>query len=175
MRTLAKEPTPILRDEITVQVAPVTAGSDKKVHLAWWVAILAGIAFAVGGGYTITRGFDARSEVRSALAAENITTPADASIPNAPVLSHQTAHAQADVILKHMLEATGGKTYSQLERTDPARQTAFTASTLRASLLSAALAWHTAELAMGFGLFMLVIGLMMLGATMLFRPRKAAR
>lgn len=148
---------------------------SRRVQIAWFVALLVGIGFFVGGGYTIARGYDARNEVRDALVAEKIVTPEDAAIPNAPVVDHVTAHAQADIILVHMLEATGGKTYAELDRTDPARQTAFTASTLRTSLLSAALAWHTAELAMGVGLFMMVMGALFLGGALLFTPKKVGR
>ncbi len=48
------------------------------------------------------------------VAREQITTPADASIPNAPVRGPLTLKAQADIIRHHVLETTGGKTYSQM-------------------------------------------------------------
>ncbi len=50
------------------------------------------------------------------VARENITTPADASIPNAPVKGPLTLKVQADTIRKHMLAMTGGKTYSEMPR-----------------------------------------------------------
>lgn len=146
-------------------------GNHQRSVIAWWMVLIVGFGFIVGGIYTVVRGYDARDEVRDALVAEKIVTPEDAAIPNAPVVDHVTAHAQADIILKHMLTATGGKTYAQMERTDPLRQVAFTASALRTSLYSAALAWHTAELAMGVGLFMGTVGLLMLIGSLLVRPR----
>lgn len=48
------------------------------------------------------------------VAREQITTPADASIPNTPVRGPFTLKSQADVIRHHVLETTGGKTYSQM-------------------------------------------------------------
>lgn len=150
---------------------PPGGASGWRNRAAWWMVFMVGLGFMAGGGYTIARGLDARDEVRAALVAEKIVTPEDASIPNAPVVDHRTAHAQADIILTHMLEATGGKTYAELDRTDPARQTAFTASALRTSLLSAALAWHTADLAAGVGVFMVAVGLVMAFGSMLLRPR----
>lgn len=70
-----------------------------------------------------------------------------------------------------MFEATGGKTYAELDREDPARATALTAATLRSMLLSAALAFHTSELVIGIGLFIAGIGALMLLALVLLRPK----
>jgi hypothetical protein len=82
-----------------------------------------------------------------------------------------TAQSQADVIQKHALEATGGKTYAQMERTDPARATALAASGLRTSLLSAVLAFNVATFAMGFGAFVAATGLLIGLVLMLLRPK----
>jgi len=152
--------------------AEVYAFSHRRTHLAWWLFLLAAIGFMAAGPYTIARGLDARNEVRDQLAAEKIVTPEDAAIPNAPVVDHATAHAQADVIKKHALEATGGKTYAELDREDPARQTAFTASTLRTALMSAALAWHVADLAIGIGVFITAIGVLLLIGVAMLRPTR---
>jgi len=53
------------------------------------------------------------------VAREQITTPEDASIPNAPVRGPLTLLSQADVIRKHTLESTGGLTYAQMPRQVP--------------------------------------------------------
>lgn len=151
---------------VAVFSAPAT-----RVRIAWYVLFTAALVFVAAGGYAIARGVDARSEVQNQLAAEKIVTPEDASIPNTPVTNHVTAHAQADVIQKHMFEATGGKTYAELDREDPARATALTAATLRSMLLSAALAFHTSELVIGIGLFIAGIGALMLLALVLLRPK----
>jgi hypothetical protein len=114
-------------------------------------------AFAVAGPYMVYRGFDGRSQVRSELKAEHITTPADASRPNVAVVDGPTAQVQADIIKTHTLEATGGKSYAQLDREDPARATAFQGDMLRTALLSSVLAWNVANLVIGLGV--LVTGL----------------
>lgn len=50
------------------------------------------------------------------VAREKIVTPADASIPSAPVRGPFTLKAQADIIRDHTLENTGGKTYAEMPR-----------------------------------------------------------
>ena len=109
------------------------------------------VALIVAGPVMIVKGFDAKDQVRAELKAERITTPEDASIPNAPVVDADTALSQADIIKKHALEATEGKTYAEMDREDPARQTAFSAATLRTALLSSVLAWNVANLVIGLG------------------------
>ena len=47
---------------------------------------------------------------------EKITTPSDASIPNAPVVGPLTLKAQADIIREHTLNTTGGKVYAEMPR-----------------------------------------------------------
>ena len=122
------------------------------------VAIVAGAGFLVAGPYMVYRGFDARAQVRAELRAENITTPADASIPNVRVEDARTALAQAEVIQKHTLKATGGKTYAELDREDPVRQVAYQGATLRTALLSSVLAWNVANLVIGLGALVFVLG-----------------
>ena len=51
------------------------------------VLMLMGLVFLGAGVYTVHRGFDAKHE----LVAQNITTPADASIPNVAVNDARTA------------------------------------------------------------------------------------
>ena len=122
------------------------------------VAIVAGAGFLVAGPYLGYRGFDARAQVRAELLAENITTPADASIPNVRVQDARTALAQADVIEKHTMKATGGRTYAELDREDPARQVAYQGATLRTALLSSVLAWNVANLVIGLGALVFALG-----------------
>ena len=90
--------------------------------------------------------------------AQDIVTPEDASLPNRQVTDAATARSMADVIEKHALEATGGKTYSQLDREDPRRDTAFSASTLRASLYTSIMAFNVADLVVGIGVLILALG-----------------
>ena len=71
------------------------------------------IAFGIGAIYT---GFNGRSQVRSDLAAEQIVGTDDSTIPGQLVDTGSEAKAFALVMRKHTLEATGGKTYSQMDQ-----------------------------------------------------------
>lgn len=118
-----------------------------------------GLVFVIAGGYTVSRGFDAKHQVRTELIKQNIKTTPDAAIPNVRVDDPASAKAMADIIEKHALEATGGKTYSEMERDDPARNTAFQASALRTSLYTSIMAFNVADLVVGLGLMIAVTGL----------------
>jgi hypothetical protein len=71
------------------------------------------IAFGIGAVYM---GVDGRSRVHSDLAREQIVGTEDSTIPGQKVDTGAEAQAFAAVIRKHTLEATGGLTYSQMER-----------------------------------------------------------
>jgi hypothetical protein len=71
------------------------------------------IAFGIGAIYM---GINGRSQVRNDLAAEQIVGTDDSTIPGQSVDTGSEAQAFAAVIRKHTLEATGGQTYSQMER-----------------------------------------------------------
>ena len=127
-------------------------------HWFWVVPIVLGIAFIGGGLYMVSEGRDAKDEVRDAVIAENIVTPEDASIPSVQVKDAATAKAQADIIEEHYLKLTGGKTYAELDREDPNRETAFRAATLRTSLNLAVMGFKISDLVIGMGFFMVAIG-----------------
>lgn len=142
-----------------------------------------GLILLVGGGYTIMRGFDAKAQVREELLAQNITTPEDASIPNARVRNAETAKSMAEIIDKHARESAGGLTYAELGRfmakngdvagtSDPAqaltgadgkpvpnavRNTAFQSSALQTSLYTSVMAFNVADLVVGLGAMMLAL------------------
>ena len=69
-----------------------------------------------------------------------------------------TAFQEAQMIEKHYLEATGGKTYAELDREDPIRETAMTASFLRASLFTSVVAFGVSAMAIGLGITLVIIG-----------------
>jgi uncharacterized iron-regulated membrane protein len=71
------------------------------------------IAFGIGATYM---GIDGRARVHSDLAREQIVGTDDSTIPGQKVDTGSEAQAFAAVIRKHTLEATGGKTYAQMER-----------------------------------------------------------
>jgi hypothetical protein len=79
------------------------------LKLSGLFAVLAGTILILGGLWGIS--FTYKNIVR-----ENIVTPEDASIPNAAVKGPFTLKAQADIIRKHALEITEGKTYSEMPR-----------------------------------------------------------
>src|SRR3989344_7161216 len=73
------------------------------------LAVIAGIALVSGGIWGIA--FNYKN-----IAREKITTPSDASIPNASVLGPLTLKSEADIIREHTLESTGGKVYAEMPR-----------------------------------------------------------
>jgi hypothetical protein len=71
------------------------------------------IAFGVG---SIVVGANGRDKVRTDLAREQIVGTPDSTIPGQLVNTGSEAQAFANVMRKHTLEATGGKTYAQMGR-----------------------------------------------------------
>ena len=130
------------------------------------IVMVVGIVFAVAGVATYVL-------VANELAAENITVSADAEyFAGQAVNSPWTAYSEAETISKHALEATGGKTYAELERDDPLRDTAMQASFLRASLFTSVVAFGVAALAAVLGVVLFLIGMSLRGlGTGVVRPR----
>jgi flagellar basal body-associated protein FliL len=115
-------------------------------------AIVLGIVLIAGGAGTWLM-------VSNTLAEQRITTPDDACLPGRQVADPFTAYCQARVIQKHTLEATGGKTYAELDRDDPLRETAMNSSFLQASLFTSIVAFGVAAMAAGMGVIFILIGL----------------
>jgi hypothetical protein len=115
------------------------------------ISIVAGIVLVVAGVVTWF-------VVSSTLADQNITTTSDACLPDRVVKGPFTAFCQADIIEQHTLDITGGKTYAELDRDDPLRETAMTSSFLRASLFTSVVAFGVAAMAIGMGVLFLFIG-----------------
>ena len=156
----------------------------KNVKRFPQLVLVVGIIFALVGLGTIGAGIYIRSFVGQQLAAQNITTPEDASIPNAPVDSVATALSMADIIQHHAAESSGGLSYAQMgrfsvESGDPAgtsnpaealldangkpvanaaRNTQLTAAGLVTSLSLSAMA-----LGMSYGVMALGLGFTLLG------------
>lgn len=84
------------------------------------------------------------------------------------------AEERVSRINHHALEASGGKTYAQLDREDPVRATMMNASFLRASLFTSVLAFGVSAMAMGMGLLLGLIGLALLSAAKAAGPPTAA-
>lgn len=125
---------------------------------------IAAIIIMVMGGLFIATGATTYNMVHTKLVAEKITvTPDSPKYAGKQVAGPLTAFAQADMIAKHALEATGGKTYAELDREDPLRVVAMNGSFLRASLFTSVLAFGVSAFAMGVGLVFIVGGWALLG------------
>jgi len=126
--------------------------SYGKVRTIAVIIMIMGAIFTVAGVVTWFA-------VRSQLAAENITVSDDAQyFSGDKVEGPFTAYAEANVINDHALAATGGKTYAELAQDDPKRQTAMTASFLRASLYTSVVAFGVAALAAVLGILLILLG-----------------
>jgi hypothetical protein len=120
---------------------------------------LVAILLFVAGAFLIVAGAGTWYTVSDQLAAEQITVSEDASCQAGQTVNGPfEAFCQAEIINKHALESTGGKTYAQLDREDPLRAVAQSASFLRASLFTSVVAFGVAAFAMGVGVLMLIIG-----------------
>ena len=119
----------------------------------------AGILGIIGGILLILVAVIAWIGVTNQLMAENITIPDDAAaFKGQQVNGPFTAFVQADVINKHALEASGGKTYAELAQDDPVRDTVMQASFLRASLFTSVVAYGVALFAAGMGVLAILFG-----------------
>jgi hypothetical protein len=122
-------------------------------------ARITGILAIVGGVILIVAGVAVWFVVTDQLSAQKITVSGDADCAagkdvNGPI----TAYCQAQVINKHALAATGGKTYAELEKGDPTRDTAMQASFLQASLFTSVIAYGVCAMAAGLGILFILIG-----------------
>jgi hypothetical protein len=153
------------------------------------MVIIVGIVFAIAGFVTAGTGIYIRTFVGQQLAAQNITTPEDASIPNAPVNSIATALSMANIIQHHAADRGGGLSYAQMgrfavESGDPAgtsnpdealkdangepvsnaaRDTQLTAAGLVTSLSLSAMAMGTSYAAILLGVAFTLLGIVIAG------------
>jgi hypothetical protein len=153
------------------------------------MVIVVGIAFALAGVVAAGAGIYIRTFVGQQLAAQNITTPEDASIPNAPVNGIATALSMADIIQHHAADSANGLTYAQMgrfavESGDPAgtnnedealtdatgkpvanqaRNTQLTAASLVTSLSLSAMAIGASYGALALGIGFTVLGIVIAG------------
>ena len=97
--------------------------------------------------------------VSNTLSDQKITTSEDACLPNRNVAGPFTAYCEARVIDEHVLDSTNGLRYAEMDREDPLREVALTASFLQASLFTSVVAFGVAAMAAGMGLIFILIGL----------------
>ena len=156
------------------------------------------VLIAVGIGCAVV-GLNGRDRVHDDLARENIVGTPDSTIPNQKVDTGSEAQAFADVMRKHTLEATDGKTYAELPRfvdeqgqptaeesdaaadpesgqpmENPVRQLWVTETALSTALNTAYFAESVATFAMVIGIALLLTGIGFLVLTIRSRPRALA-
>ena len=88
----------------------------KALRLFPKMVIAVGIAFALAGLVAAGAGVYIRGFVVQQLAAQQITTPEDATIPNTPVTNMATALSMANIIQHHAADSGKGLTYAQMGR-----------------------------------------------------------
>ena len=121
------------------------------------------IVTIVIGAIMVVAGIATWVTVSTTLSDQKITVSSDAScMAGKEVRGPITAYCQADIINHHALEATGGKTYAELDQDDPIRTTAMNASFLQASLYTSVVAFGVALMAIGIGLVFILLGVAVL-------------
>jgi hypothetical protein len=126
---------------------------------AKWISIV----IMIIGAVMVMAGAVTYGTVSSTLSNEKIAVADDANcLAGQPVAGPFAAFCQADIIAKHALDATGGKTYAELGREDPLRATAMNGSFLRASLFTSVVAFGVAAMAIGIGIVFILIGVALL-------------
>ena len=132
-----------------------TTGGHRFVKISGLIVAVIGAIMLIGGAGTWVL-------VQSSLSDERITVSEDASSNAGKAVNGPfTAYSEAMVIEKHSLEASGGKTYAELDREDPVRATVMNGSFLRASLFTSVLAFGVSAMAMGLGLVLVLLGVSM--------------
>lgn len=146
---------------------------NKSLKLLSAVTMFVGIVLIGGGSWGIYFTYHS-------IAQENIITTPDSAVPQKPVRGPLTLKAQADVIRKHTLAATEGKTFAEMPYEVPkldankkpmvdasgkalmvpntARDIWVTATTLRTALNMAILAYALSGLSIVIGCLSLIIG-----------------
>jgi amino acid permease len=136
-------------------VTSSSAGTEKSVRILKLLGTLvmaAGLILSVSGVATWAL-------VQSSLTDERITVADDAArFAGQTVNGPLTAYYQADIIEQHALEGSGGKTYAELDRDDPARASVMNGSFLRASLFTSIVSFGVAAMAMGLGVVFAAVG-----------------
>ena len=120
------------------------------------------IILMVVGALMIIAGATTYGMVSTTLAKEQITVSEDACLGGQSVAGPLPAYCEAMIISDHALEATGGKTYAQLDREDPLRQVAMNGSFLRASLFTSVVAFGVSLLVIGLGILFILVGVAIL-------------
>jgi hypothetical protein len=132
--------------------------SRSETDGAGVVRVLARLV-GLAGLVSVASGMGAWVLVRSQIAEERIVVAgAGGPLAGRPVRDPVTAFAQADAIKRASLAATGGRTYGELDASDPNAEMALHAALLRASLFTSILAFGLAAAQVAVGGVLLVVG-----------------
>lgn len=156
--------------------APELKVSIPRTKLFAAVAIFA----MVVGGFSLIGGIFGAIYTYNQASVQNITTPEDATIANAPVRGPLTMWSQSDIITHHQLDRTGGLYYAEMDREVPqvdedgnvvldengepvmvpneARASWVTATTLTTALGLGILSYAVSAFAIVVGLTLLLLG-----------------
>jgi hypothetical protein len=146
------EPTKAVTSAVVCQRTPIDERTPVR-KTTYILSVVIGSLLIIGGVATWIL-------VSTTLADQKITVSDDADcLAGDEVDGPFSAYCQAKVIDKHALEATGGLRYAELDREDPQRETAMTASFLQASLFTSIVAYGVAAMAIAIGVLFILIGL----------------
>jgi hypothetical protein len=138
-----------------MSVSESTAESTERTavrKVAYVLSIVIGLGLIIGGAATWI-------VVSNTLSDQKITVSDDAScLAGDEVNGPFSAYCEAKVIDKHALEATEGLRYAELDREDPLREVAASASFLQASLFTSVVAFGVAAMAILIGVLFILIG-----------------
>jgi len=144
------------------------AAPARTVRLLAVLVMIAGAVMLIGGAVTWFT-------VQNQLGDERITVSEDASMFTGDLINGPlTAYSEAQTIEKHSLAASGGKTYAELGKEDPVRQTVMTGSFLRASLFTSVVSFGIAAMAMGLGVVLMMVGYALMSLWRQLNPSASA-
>lgn len=137
----------------THAVSPAsTARLGRVVRILGIIIAAAGLIMTIAGAATWFT-------VQGQLADEKITVSEDAGwLAGDEINGPFSAYQEAQVIEKHALAASGGKTYAELDKADPKRETVMNGSFLRASLFTSVVSFGVATMAAGVGVLLALVG-----------------
>lgn len=124
--------------------------------------VASGLLFVTIGVYFLMKGRQAKATVRSSLLDENIVVGDEGTQSGELVRDADTALAQASLIKEHT-RANYGR-FSDMTRGDPKRDNYTKALVLQTALNLAVLSFGVANLAMGIGYVLVLVGALILGA-----------
>jgi hypothetical protein len=118
-----------------------------------------GMVSIVVGAIAIVVGITTFVVIDKTLRDQHITVADDAPfLGGEPVTGPFTAYAQAIALSNHAKDIGGGKTYAELPKDDPNRNTVMTADFLQSSLYTSVVAFGVAALVVVLGVMFLLLG-----------------